>query len=188
MSQPAVAPTPTFVVYRAFGSTPNVSYYGYCTGEEPLAAFSVGAKRSEMDRGDVRLVQANGGRLDAIEVEVLDAFIDEVSAWISRNDYRSKEIDSITGPTMFPGNIAERAAKQAPGKVAAWRLHEKQRNCATARQAYNLGMWTPKDIMNLSVIHTKHNIVRDLDSMTPQEFELKYQLSLSAAACTMTVD
>lgn len=165
-----------FTVYRAFGDKTGDAYYGYCQGEDPKAAFMVGARRSELERADVRLFVANDENEEAIKVEVLDACNDEVEAWMSRNDFRASNIDSMTGPTYWPGNIAERASKEWPERVAEWKVKMQQREAKTAREAWALGMWTQEAVKALTKTHPRQQVVNDLDQLKPADFARKYSL------------
>lgn len=165
-----------FTVYRAYGPKHNESYYGYCTGDKPKEAFMVGARRSELERADVRLFMANGESEEDISIEVLDACTDEVEAWMVRNDYRASQCDSITGPTYWPGHIAERASKEFPERVADWKLKVTQRDAKNAREAWALGMWSQEQVKGLLTVHEKKQVVNDLDKMKPVDFARKYSL------------
>lgn len=165
-----------FTVYRASGNKSDEAYYGYCQGEDPKASFLVGAHRSELERADVRLFMANGENEDNITVEVLDGCIDEVEAWMRRNDYRASSIDSMTGPTYWPGNIAERASKEFPERVADWKVKMQQRDAKNAREAWALGMWTQEAVKALTKTHPRQQVVNDLDHLKPADFARKYSL------------
>lgn len=165
-----------FTVYRASGNKSGDAYYGYCQGEDPKAAFMVGARRSELERADVRLFMANGEDEANIKVEVLDACNDEVEAWMSRNDFRATSIDSMTAPTYWPGNMAERAAKEFPERVADWKNKMQQRDAKNAREAWALGMWTQEAVKALTTTHPRQQVVKDLDTMKPVDFARKYSL------------
>lgn len=169
-----------FAVYRATGSVSNLSYYGYATvteenaAEQARASFLGGAQRSEMERADVRLFQANGADADNIRVTIIDVAEDEAEAWMLRNEQRATSVDTISGPTMFPGHIAERVAKEQPQKIANWKLAIKMRTQKTARDAYALGMWTIDQIKNLAANAPLSQIRKDLDTMTPDQFQVAY--------------
>ena len=165
-----------FTVYRASGNKSDEAYYGYCQGEDPKASFLVGAHRSELERADVRLFMANGKNEDNITVEVLAGCIDEVEAWMRRNDYRASSIDSMTGPTYWPGNIAERASKEFPERVADWKVKMQQRDAKNAREAWALGMWTQDAVKALTKTHPRQQVVNDLDHLKPADFARKYSL------------
>jgi len=163
-----------FVVYRVSGTLSDQAYYGYTVNENDIKShWLLGAKRSE-DRGDSALFKLNNCDADLISVQVLDVSEDEVEAWMLRNDYRSSELDSITGPTNWPSGMLERAEQQAPGRSDSWKLNMEMRNASTARQAMQLGKWTFQDIKALSEKYDKKQIVRDLDTLTPYLFQSKY--------------
>lgn len=162
-----------FVVYRAHGPHSDKSYYGYGEGDDPREAFLKGAQRSDQERADVRLLQANRGDVDAIKVDIIDVFDNELDAWMLRNEVRERSADTISGPTMFPGNVAQRAAKEYPDRVKQW-MKSDVRNAKTAREAYALGKYTRQQLEALTATHPKKRVVYDLDHLTPQEFEQKY--------------
>lgn len=164
-----------FTVFKAFGPYSNLSYYGYTQNENVLEGFLAGGTRSEVERADVRLIEANLGHSNLIEVEVIDVFEDEMDAWIVRNEQRALHSDSISGPTYFPGGIAERAAKEKPESVEGWKKRMEMKGAKTARQAYALGMWTKEQITTLGKVFSRSEIVNALDKLTPVEFDQKYK-------------
>jgi hypothetical protein len=169
----------TFTVYRAFGPISPDSYYGYCESEDLTDTFLEGATRKDplsTKRGDVRLIEANGGDVSVMETEVLEIFEDEVEAFLCRNDLRARNPDSITGPTMFPGGIAARAAKEHPERMGAIQILVDQRDAKTAREAYQLGRWTLDTIKSLGNKFDKKVIVTDLDKLSPKQFSAKYSI------------
>jgi len=172
-----------FIVYRATGPYSNLAYYGYAEGEDELdvrETFMTGATRGDAasaDRGDVRFLEQNKNEQDMIRFQVLDVCADELEAFLRRNDERARNVDSITGPSMLPGNIAERAAAERPGRLTAMQQMLKARSAKTAREAWGLGMWTTATIRNLSAVFNKQQIILDLDALTPLEFQTKYNLT-----------
>lgn len=167
-----------FTVYRASGTKTDDAYYGYCTGEDPKSIFLKGARRGELDRGDIRLFMMNGEDEDNIKIEVLDGCTDEIEAWMIRNDYRATCIDSITGPTHWPGNLAKRATDEYPERFDMWKTKIKQREAKTAREAWALGMWTQQSVKDLTTIYPRTQVVKDLDTLKPIEFSRKYSLTI----------
>jgi hypothetical protein len=166
-----------YAVYRASGRKSNLAYYGYASDvQSARESFLGGAKRPELSRADVRLLAANDGDPDNIVVDIVDVAPDEITAWTLRNDLRASSVDSISGPTMFPGNIAERAAKDHPEKFADWKAKIKMRQCPTARDAYALGMWTPAQISDLAKKHSRTLVIESLDKMTPDQFAVEFFL------------
>lgn len=164
-----------FTVYRAFGPHSTLSYYGYSQGENVLEAFIAGGTRTETERADVRLINANNGDSTCIQIEVIDVFEDEMDAFIVRNEQRALHSDSISGPTYFPGGIAERAAREKPESIEGWKKRMEMKGAKTARQAYALGMWTKEQIITLGKVFSRSEIVNALDKLTPVEFDLKYK-------------
>lgn len=169
-----------FTVYRAYGPKSNLSYYGYSQSDDVKTAFLDGAHRPDMDRADVRLYMANGEDDEVIKIEVIDAFDDEISAWMCRNDNRAVHPDSISGPTMFPCSIAERAMKDAPERIKQWKKAVDQWAAPTARAAWALGLWTAAQIKELTFSYPKKQIITDLDALNPQEFTFKYEMNRGA--------
>lgn len=164
-----------FTVFKATGPFTTLAYYGYSQNENVREGFLAGGTRSENERADVRLVQANNGDVDSITIEVIDVFEDEMDAFIVRNEQRALHSDSISGPTYFPGGIAERAAKEKPDSVEGWKRRMEMKGAKTARQAYALGMWTKEQIILLGNVFSRDEIVKALDKLSPVEFDLKYK-------------
>lgn len=162
-----------FTVYKAYGTVSNETYYGYCKDREPKEAFLEQARRKE-DRADVRFLSNNNDSIDNITFEIVDGCIDEQEAWMKRNDLRAADVESVTGPTMWPGKFLERAQKEHPERVARWKKEEMFNKCATARKAYALGKWTVDQIKQLSTTYNKKQVVADLDKLTPKCFSEKY--------------
>lgn len=171
-----------YIVYRVTGPHTSEAYYGYAEGSEMSDAkrtFVGGASRADatsVTRGDRRLVDSNNGDITSLRYECLDVFEDEVEAFIMRNDLRVTSVDSITGPTMFPGNIAERALKEKPDSVTSWSAMAKMRSARTAREAYNLGRWKFDAIRELAKKFKPVDVKRDLDNLTPDMFAAKYSV------------
>lgn len=159
-------------------SSPNTPYvyYGYSVGDNPFESFIADAHRDEPDRGDVRMYRAHGEDVDSLEFTILGQYDDEYDAWMARNDHRARDGRAITGPTMFPGRIAERAAKQDPARLAVWRKTAEARNAKTARSAWNLGLWSKDDVRALAERFGKDRVVKDLDFMAPAAFASQYDL------------
>lgn len=168
-----------FIVYRIAGKLSGDAYYGYCKDEDPKASFLKGASRTEESRVDVKFLMANGDDPDNITAEILDVANDEIEAWATRNDYRATMIDTVSGPTMWPGRIAERVAKEQPDRVAKWKKSMQMRDARTAREAWNLGMWTQDTIKELATRYPIQQIVTDLDKLKPLQFAVKYSLQHS---------
>ena len=164
-----------FTVYKAYGTVSNETYYGYCKDREPKEAFLEQARRKE-DRADVRFLSNNNDSIDNITFEIVDGCIDEQEAWMKRNDLRAADIESVTGPTMWPGKFFEKAAKEHPERVAAWKQEELFSKCATARKAYALGKWSVAQIKQLSTSFPKKQVVFDLDKLSPKQFAEKYAI------------
>lgn len=174
--------TDTYVVYKAYGKNTNRVYYGYARGDEANVKtnFTAGYNnRSGGDRAERKFVDLNGGELDDVMFDIVDVFIDEYDAWMARNEERAEDALSITGPTMFPGDIAARASRENPERISQWKRRMSISKAKTAREAYAAGAWTKQQLDQLIKPigpARKGDIVADLDSLTPQEFSTKYSL------------
>lgn len=168
-----------YTVYKAHGPVQHTVYIGYVQGDEQdaLRVFTSGATRPEHDdRAERRLLEVCNISVSNVQITVIDVFNDEFDAWMCRNEQRAIDGASITGPTMFPGNIAERANKEQPEKVAGWKKLIQARSAKTARSAWNLGLWSKDVVKSLVNVHGRDSIVKDLDILKPSEFATKYAL------------
>lgn len=165
-----------YTVYKAYGPTDPQVYYGYAQGtEEDIARnFTAGVNRTDPDRAEKRLVDINGGDPADIKFEVVDVFNDELDAWTMRNDLRITDAQSLTGPTMFPGNILARAQKERPEKLAEWKKARGMADARTAREAAQLGRWDQQTIKGLSAKFPRKELVQDFDKLSPDAFGSKY--------------
>ena len=166
-----------YIVYSIVGMKSSYVYYGYKqadTIEECLEGFIKQSDRDDDNRGDRRLINENNGDLNVLTANIEEVYDDELDAWIKRNDLRVSDSHSITGPTQFPGHIAERAKKERPGTIEEWKQKLKIVGCKTARQAYALGMWSKENIKQLGQVCGRDMIIKDLDSLSPTNFKLKY--------------
>jgi hypothetical protein len=170
--------TGMYTVYKAYGPEDDRVYYGYAQGDEQAIAnnFTAGVNRTDPDRAEKRLVDINGGDPDAIKFDVVDVFNDELDAWTMRNDLRISDAQSLTGPTMFPGNILARAQKERPEKLMAWKQTKEFSAAKTAREAWGLGMWSQEAVKALTQKFPRTEVIKDLDKMNPTQFASKYGL------------
>lgn len=171
-----------WVVYQISGDLDNHVYYGYSMAEDEtqlLAKWIKQADRTE-DRGDKRLYELNQSNDEYVKLTVMDVFNDELDAWMTRNDLRASDCNSITGPTYFPGQLFERAKQTLTEDVRnRWKQSIDMHNAATARMAYKLGRWTFPQIKQLSDTYDKSVIAEDLDQLSPVDFNSKYFPSIS---------
>lgn len=167
-----------YIVFKAFGPHSHSAYYGYTQNENPLEGFLSGATRPYPTRKDVQLLQENHGDTSVIQIEMIDVCEDEMEAWIIRNEQRIVNSDTISGPTMFPGGIAERAMKERPETFEKWKKQTELSSCKTARDAYKLGKWTKDEIVSLGKQFGKQVIVKALDKLSPVDFDSKYYQNL----------
>lgn len=167
-----------FSVYKATGLHTNLAYYGYVHLEDPTeikhAFCSQASNRQEIHRGDIRLLTANKGDINSIEITIVEQFDNELDAWTKRNDLRVDHCDSITAPTPFPTGMAERCNQEKPETVNRWRERMAMRLAKTARQAYAMGMWSKDHIQGLAKIFKRDDVIKDLDKLTPDAFDQKY--------------
>ena len=169
-----------FIVYKVYAKTTPHSYYGYTRLHDIREGFLLGAQRGEKERGDVRFLALHSGDINKLMFEELETCESEMDAWMLRNDYRAVDQFAFTGPTTFPGSIAQRVAKEFPERMADWQesmvIRRHREAARTARQAYNQGVWTKDAVMGLLKKHKRDDIVRDLDFMSPSKFAEKYAM------------
>lgn len=163
-----------FTVYKAYGTRTKTSYYGYCENSTPYDAFKKQA-RSYDDRFGVdgKFLEDNGG-IGNIVFVTLTSYEDELEAWMSRNDYRSIDSESVSRPSHFPVVLHEKANEEHPGRVEQWKINVAIHSCVTAREAYVKGKWTFDQIKKICNLFPKKEVAKDLDTLTPADFALKY--------------
>jgi hypothetical protein len=166
-----------FCVYQVTASNNRVVYYGYCTNiENPKAAFLTQAQRPEPDRVDVQFLDKCGGE-DNISAKVIEVFETEIEAFITRNDYRSKDPKSVSGPSVFPPLVFQRAAKITPEKAEMWKQQAAAYNAQTALSAYQRGIaFSFIKIKTLADRYGKDVIMADLAALTYSEFRERYHV------------
>ena len=170
-----------YIVYRAFGKLSSLSYYGYQKGEEKeevlLEVLSDAKRPDRKDSGISKLFVLNNEDESTFDVEIIEVCTDELEAFISRNEQRVSNYDSITGPTPWPMTMSRRAESEKPETMEQHRKRMKQRGAKTARQAYSLGLWTKSVIDNLVSWSTdKPQLKKDFDKLSPDEFAIKYSI------------
>lgn len=175
-----------YIVYRVSSDLTSLTYYGYALAEDKAGAletFMKGAKRAfnpEIRRGDVEWFQThNQEREDCVVFEIEDVCVDELEAWMIRNDLRASDVFAVTGPSQWPIINYERANKEQPERVKQWKANKEINNCKTARQALKLGAWQFPQIKALSDTYLRETVVNDLDGLTPQDFSSKYELPIT---------
>jgi len=174
-----------YIVYQVASPNTDSVYYGYGVGEtmeDVKRTFLGGAGReTDPDRGDVRMVQAAGGVSDdELKFKVVDAFNDEIEAFMERNDQRSRDRYSITGPTNFPASMFQRAKSIDPERVKNWKLAGNI-NSISGREAMDemyrgVAKYTFNDIKALVAADQsiKKQLMVDLDKLLYPEFVKKY--------------
>lgn len=164
-----------FVVFKVSSSNTNFVYYGYSKNEDIKKAFLVGANRqAEPDRGDVRMINAAGGE-DELRFNMEDIFVDELDAWMTRNDLRAQDSNSITGPTNLPALKLRDALDADPERVVKWKL-DRDINNMIARKAMAAGAFSLGDLKAIVAANPEieQHIKRDLDRLLYPEFKAKY--------------
>lgn len=164
-----------YVVYKVSSPNTDHTYYGYSKGKDIKQAFLSGANRqAEPDRGDVRMINAAGGE-DALQFKMEDIFVNEVEAWMARNDLRAQDSKSITGPTILPAPMLRAAKDMDPDRVASWKL-TRDLNNMTAREAMAAQAFSMDDLKAIVAANPKikPQIVKDLDMLLYPEFKAKY--------------
>lgn len=167
-----------YTVYKAYGPEDDRVYYGYAQGtEEDIARnWNAGVNRTDPDRAEKRMVDINGGDPDSIKFEIVDVFSDELDAWTMRNDLRIGDAQSLTGPTMFPGNILARAQKERPEVLEKWKKAMGMKEAKTAREAAQQGRWDQDTLKALNGKFPRKELVNDFAKMPPDAFAAKYGL------------
>lgn len=162
-----------FYVYKATGEHTPYVYYGYSKDENVQHAF---AKQGddEVGRGSAQMIRANKWDQASIKVQIVDMFDNQYEAWVARNDLRADDPKSIVKPSHLPTSFLQHALEVTPEKVKTWKVDYIQ--AKTARDAYSQGRWPNHLISSLAAKFKKSDIVRDLDGMTPRDFELKYAI------------
>ena len=170
-----------YILYKAYGKFSPVVYYGYKKDGEDIKSsieHSLNTNHNTaaiklQDRADYKLVELNGG-INNIIIEEIDIFDTEDEAWYARNSIRADDVYSITGPTPFPINLANRIEKTNPGTTKEWSKRWKITKAKTAREAYRMGKWTKEEIFSLKGKHKRDIVMRDLETISPNDFAEKY--------------
>lgn len=172
---------PEYIVYQV--SSPNTDrvYYAYTMDPDVRKGFLAGAERSnEPDRGDVRMMAAADNDASSLQFKLLDVFDDELAAFMERNDLRSKDSQSITGPSNFPATVFQRARATDPERVKKWKLAG-DINSVSAREAMadeykDMAVYNFADLKSLAASdpNVKKQLMADLDQMSYPDFKKKY--------------
>lgn len=176
---PLTENTTDWVVYKVTNSNNHSTYYGYGKGNL-RQTFLAGANRNAADRTEAKYVNAAGG-IDNCKFKEMEIFDNEYEAFMERNDLRSKDPDSITGPSRLPSGMFERALKENPKRVSGWKLGASI-NDETARGAMKNFpeecVYDTKRLRDLVGTDKKleAQVKKDLDSMTYPTFIKKYNL------------
>lgn len=164
-----------YTVYLIRGPRSPFVYIGYCPGNNPLEYFLTVCKnqRRDAERFDRRFLQEHGTSFELV-ADVLMECDTEWEAFVIRNEQRAKHTRTISGPTNWPPSAHSGAMAEIGDRVKAaaeaWEIRTKN----TAREAYAAGLWTQNDIRFLSLQHGRDVIVADLDTLTPDQFTIKY--------------
>jgi hypothetical protein len=163
-----------FVVYKVSAPTTDKVYYGYGTGEDVRKSFLSHASNKDLGRGDVAMINAAGG-VDDLQFTKLDAFTNEMEAFIERNDQRAADSASITPPSKYPGSAYARAKALHPDIDKRWSLTDNP-NTMTAREAMDAKHLDFKTVLALAPRGTPlyKQIVADMDKMLYPAFKAKY--------------
>lgn len=163
------------VVYKVSGDATSSVYYGYDSSGDMSATFFAGCDRTDSDgRGDSRMLAANNGDKSTLTFEVVSIVEDEFDAWCMRNDLRSADSNSITGPTMLPVGWGTRIKAEQPDRLANWTKQTRLNKFATAREAYEDGAYTFAEISAASKTFGKLRVMDALSSMSPSEFSTNF--------------
>lgn len=169
-----------YTVYQIRGPLTPTVYIGYCPGNTPLDYFiNVAIRQSkEENRFDVRFVKEHGGvlMLNAVTLHEVET---EWEAFVLRNEERAKTNHSISGPTNWPPSAHTCAVDKANDRIVAAFEMWTARTTGTARDAWAAGKWTQNDIRYLCIVHTKEAVMKDLDTLTPTQFVIKYEATMN---------
>lgn len=171
-----------YAVYKVTGMIDSVVYFGYANlekGKNLTAHFLYSAKHIcgiKTTCGATRMFELNDSDPEMIQVDLIDEFEDELEAWAARNSMRAMHTNSITGPTLMPWGITERAMEIMPEKIEEWKRATKIREAKTAREAWRLGKWADDAVKSLGNKFNKKSVIQDLDELNPAAFEMKYSL------------
>lgn len=164
-----------YVVYKVSSPNTDHTYYGYSQGKDIKKAFLNGANRqAEPDRGDVRMINVAGGE-DELRFTMEDIFVNEIEAWMARNDLRAQDNKSITGPTILPAPMLRAAKDIDPARVASWKA-ARDLNSMTAREAMAAQAFSMDDLKAIVAANPKikPQIIKDLDALVYPDFKAKY--------------
>lgn len=165
-----------YIVYSATGKEATHTYYGYGKIDEYQQNFLTNAKTYNLDRGDARLLDELGNDESKVCFEIIETVATEFEAWMLRNELRTHNKDSITPPSFFPTTHTRDMEQQNKEMLQTWQKHAKCLGKQTARQAWADGLWNNQEMKNLCVIFPKQMVLKDLDDLTPFEFNAKYFL------------
>lgn len=162
-------------VFRVTGKHTKLAYYGYATTGKVQETFLAGCNRNDnAKRGDARLLESNGDDVDSLVFTELDTFDEEYDAWVLRNTHRADDPMSITGPSILPIECLRKATIEQPKTVADWKLRLKQKEAATAVEAYQLGAYTFDQIRAVANKFGTQAVKDQMKALTPIEFANLY--------------
>lgn len=171
-------------VYKVTSPLSSYSYYGY----GPMDTYEKVFLNMVLHEKDNFIIKRGADMLfneakrdkDNIDIELIDVCIDEEEALCSRNDHRSTDSSSITGPTLFPQIVARKAIKKDSNLLSNWKNNRLISTAATARKAYKHGAYTHAQITALATSKLiGQQVVIDLDQLTPQQFSTQYNLPIT---------
>lgn len=184
-----------FVVFKVTSPNTHYVYYGYGQENSYDHHFERFLANQQSDRGEAQFIRAAGGHHKFLRFHELDITHDEYDAFLLRNDYRSRDPNSITGPSALPGTMWARVKEQNPEKIKAWEAAKQKAPKQTGSNPvkHNINKATAKEAMdktkfgNQAVYDTRRlkslvgtnstlrqDVIRDLDQMLYSEFVKKY--------------
>lgn len=169
-----------FTVYQVSSPATDLVYIGYADGseEQALETFLTGAGRKDAaseERGDVRFVE-EAKDPSKIRLTTILKTQSEAAAHAYRNLHRASNKNSITGPTSFPTLVDKQAERSHPKLVERCKTIVSARAKKTARDAYVAGLFTYAQVKQTNA--PQPQLVHDLDTLTPDEFTTKYNISV----------
>lgn len=166
-----------YIVYSVTGKEALHTYYGYGKKDEYQQNFISKAKTMNMNRGDCRLLEELSWKIESLIFEEIETTETEFEAWQLRNELRVINKDSITIPSFFPTTHVRDMELKDANILQKWKKHITCLQQQTARQAWAEGLWTNQEMKNLCTTFSKQEVVKDLDTLTPFEFNTKYFLN-----------
>lgn len=171
-----------YVVYKVTGPYTDKVYFGYSSFDNVGAIKKDFLEHAalEEDRGVARMVAANDGDVETLDVEIIYDGLDRSTAHIERNHLRdvNKGI-SVTQASHWPGEVHRAAMQQYP------ELHKQKQQMAKAyhpnasvTDAMQIGRpnFTMDKLQALAMEYGREQVLKDKEKLSANEFATKYKL------------